>query len=105
MKDDPTGLACQDLVEVVTDYLEGALSADIRARFDLHLELCDACRSYVEQIRTTHRLLILALERDGHSVLFPPYDATIQPGDTGTLVAPLEALETLDLSLRKETER
>ena len=58
----------------------------------------------VEQILTTHRLLILALERDGHSVLFPPYDATIQPGDTGTLVAPLEALEALGRYRRKEAE-
>lgn len=56
MRDDPTGMACQDLVEVVTDYLEDALPADLRARFDRHLEICDACRSYVEQIRLTIRL-------------------------------------------------
>jgi anti-sigma factor RsiW len=56
MRDDPTGMACQDLVEVVTDYLEDALPADLRARFDQHLEICEACRSYVEQIRLTIRL-------------------------------------------------
>jgi anti-sigma factor RsiW len=56
MRDDPTGMACQDLVEVVTDYLEDALPADLRARFDQHLEICEVCRSYVEQIRLTIRL-------------------------------------------------
>jgi anti-sigma factor RsiW len=56
MRDDPTGMACQDLVEVVTEYLEDALPADLRARFDRHLQICDACRSYVEQIRLTIRL-------------------------------------------------
>jgi len=56
MRDDPTGMACQDLVEVVTDYLESALPADLLARFEQHLEICDACRSYVEQIRLTIRL-------------------------------------------------
>jgi anti-sigma factor RsiW len=56
MRDDPTGMACQDLVEVVTVYLEDALPADLRARFDRHLQICDACRSYVEQIRLTIRL-------------------------------------------------
>lgn len=56
MRDDPTGMACQDLVEVVTDYLEGALPPDLRQRFEQHLQICDACRSYVEQIRLTIRL-------------------------------------------------
>ena len=56
MREDPTGLACQDLVEVVTDYLEDALAPDIRSRFDQHLKICDACLSYVEQIRTAIRL-------------------------------------------------
>jgi Trk K+ transport system NAD-binding subunit len=49
----------------------------------------------VEQIRAKYHLLILSVERDGQPVLFPPYDTTIQPSDTGTLVAPLEAIEAL----------
>jgi predicted anti-sigma-YlaC factor YlaD len=50
-------LSCQELVELVTDYLEGALSAEDEARFDVHLAPCDGCRNYVEQIRETIRLV------------------------------------------------
>ncbi len=51
-----TDLTCRELVELVTDYLEDALPASERARFDAHLAECDACRLYVEQMRTTVRL-------------------------------------------------
>ena len=51
-----TDLSCRELVELVTDYLEDSLPAHERARFDAHLEACDACRAYVGQIRTTVRL-------------------------------------------------
>jgi anti-sigma factor RsiW len=44
-------LACQELVELVTDYLEGALSAEDRTRFELHLTYCDWCRTYLRQMR------------------------------------------------------
>jgi anti-sigma factor RsiW len=50
-------LSCQELVELVTDYLEGALSAEQRARFDTHLEPCRGCTAYVEQMRTTIELV------------------------------------------------
>ena len=46
-------LTCQELVELVTDYLEGALSCDDQHRFEAHLEGCDGCRAYLEQTRTT----------------------------------------------------
>jgi hypothetical protein len=46
-------LSCQELVELVTDYLEGALSEDDRARFERHISPCDGCRIYVEQMRQT----------------------------------------------------
>jgi len=49
-------LDCQELVELVTDYLEGALPPDDRARFEAHLVPCDGCRTYLEQIRTTIEL-------------------------------------------------
>lgn len=51
-----TDLTCRELVELVTDYLEGALNVDERARFEAHLADCEACRDYVEQMRTTVRL-------------------------------------------------
>jgi anti-sigma factor RsiW len=51
-----TELTCRELVELVTDYLDGALSPSERDRFEAHLAECDGCRHYVEQIRTTVRL-------------------------------------------------
>lgn len=47
--------ACREIVEVVTDYLEGRLSAEDRARFEQHLSICDGCSTYLEQIRQTIR--------------------------------------------------
>jgi anti-sigma factor RsiW len=49
-------LSCQELVELVTDYLEDALPPGERARFEAHIEPCDGCRTYLEQIRTTIEL-------------------------------------------------
>jgi anti-sigma factor RsiW len=46
-------LACDELVEIITEYLEGALPPSKRARFDAHLELCEGCRIYLEQMRQT----------------------------------------------------
>ena len=49
-------LSCQELVELVTDYLEGALPAEEHERIDRHLEICQGCRVYVEQMRQTIEL-------------------------------------------------
>jgi anti-sigma factor RsiW len=46
-------MPCQELVEVVTDYLEAALPAADRRRFEAHLAECDACVEYIHQIRRT----------------------------------------------------
>ena len=46
-------ISCQEVVELVTDYLEGALPVEVQARFEHHLTLCDGCVWYVEQIRLT----------------------------------------------------
>jgi anti-sigma factor RsiW len=50
-------IICIQFVEVVTDYLEGAMSADERARFESHLAVCPGCTRYLEQIRTTVSLV------------------------------------------------
>jgi anti-sigma factor RsiW len=47
---------CQELVELVTDYLEGALDERDLAAFERHLGHCDGCTEYVEQLRATIRL-------------------------------------------------
>ena len=49
----PGGVTCIEIVELVTDYVEGALSPAQRARFEEHLSLCPPCREYLAQIQTT----------------------------------------------------
>lgn len=46
-------LDCQELVELVSDYLDDAMSPDERGRVDVHLAECDGCVSYIEQMRIT----------------------------------------------------
>ena len=46
-------ISCQEVVELVTDYLDGAMSPADVARFDHHLSLCEGCVFYVDQIRMT----------------------------------------------------
>lgn len=47
------GLTCQQLVELVTDYLEGALPDEERLRFEMHIAGCVACTNYLAQMRRT----------------------------------------------------
>ena len=49
-------LACQEVVELVTAYLEDTLRASDCERFEEHLVFCDGCDNYLEQMRTTIRL-------------------------------------------------
>ena len=49
-------LVCQEVVELVTDYLEDALSRRDRRRFERHLAGCPHCTEYLAQIRETIRL-------------------------------------------------
>jgi anti-sigma factor RsiW len=46
-------LVCRQAVELVTDYLEGALTADEQARFEAHLDGCPHCTEYLRQMRVT----------------------------------------------------
>jgi anti-sigma factor RsiW len=46
-------LSCQELVELVTAYLDDALLPADRARFEAHIAGCDGCTGYLEQIRLT----------------------------------------------------
>jgi anti-sigma factor RsiW len=57
-------LACQQIVEMVTDYLEGALSRSQRRRFEAHLAGCEHCTEYLEQLRVTIRLTGRIREED-----------------------------------------
>lgn len=48
---------CRQVVELMTDYLEGTLSAADRARFEEHIAGCDGCRAYLAQMRATRRII------------------------------------------------
>ena len=50
-------MPCRELVELITEYLEDRLSPQDRARFEAHLDQCEACRTYVDQFRQTIRVL------------------------------------------------
>ena len=51
-----TDLTCQELVELVTDYLEGELSSGDRLDFERHPVWCSFCRDYLDQMRATIEL-------------------------------------------------
>jgi anti-sigma factor RsiW len=57
-------LSCRELVEIVTDYLEGTLPPAERARVDAHLRECPGCTTYIEQMRETVRLTGRLREED-----------------------------------------
>jgi len=51
----PADLACRELVQLITDYLEGVLPAAERERFDRHLASCRGCAAYLRQMRSLVR--------------------------------------------------
>ena len=50
-------MKCREVVELMTDYLEGALTAADRERFEQHIVGCDGCRAYLQQLRLTLRAM------------------------------------------------
>ena len=53
MSEEPT---CREVVELITTYLERKMPADERRAFEEHLDACEGCRNYLDQVRTTIRL-------------------------------------------------
>ncbi|HMJ40195.1 MAG TPA: zf-HC2 domain-containing protein [Verrucomicrobiae bacterium] len=47
---------CRQVVELMTEYIEGTLSIDERTRFEEHIAGCDGCRAYLAQMRTARQL-------------------------------------------------
>lgn len=72
MTDNPD-LACAEIVELVTAYLDGSLDPDTRARFDEHLLDCEGCQNYLQQFRTT----VTTLGRVGPDELDPAFRAKL----------------------------
>jgi hypothetical protein len=69
-------LACKELVELVTDYLEGVLPPSLNEEFQAHLAGCDGCTEYVRQIGITMRAL---QEADFHLAPRPPITVGSNP--------------------------
>lgn len=58
----PSGkLTCRDFLDLVLDYVEGDVNADVKALCERHLEICRACRDYLASYRTTYRLELATL--------------------------------------------
>ena len=66
-------LACAEIVELVTAYLDGSLDPDTRARFDEHLLDCEGCQNYLQQFRAT----VATLGRAGDDELDPALRAKL----------------------------
>ena len=60
----PHELTCQELVELVTDYFDGALAPAERLRFEEHISVCSPCRKHLKHMRETIRLLGTLTEQD-----------------------------------------
>jgi anti-sigma factor RsiW len=54
---DDGALSCQEMVELVTDYLEGALPPADHSRFEAHIAGCEGCTMYLRQMREMLELL------------------------------------------------
>lgn len=50
------GYTCQEVVALASDYLDGAMTNEQMTEFELHLNFCDGCFSFVDQVRTTAAL-------------------------------------------------
>ena len=57
-------LSCQALIEFLDDYVEDRLPTVERARFEEHLEVCDACVRYLKSYRGTVQLLSVVASQD-----------------------------------------
>ena len=64
MSDSADHITCQEVVELVNDYLEGELHPDEMALFEQHLNFCDGCVRYVDQLRLTVAALGKVAEED-----------------------------------------
>lgn len=53
---DPHHLTCRDAVELVTDYLEGALSSEDLLGFEEHVVLCEGCAAHLDNLRRLRRV-------------------------------------------------
>jgi anti-sigma factor RsiW len=60
----PKDIACREVVQILTEFLEGALEEGERTRVEQHLVLCPGCSEYLRQIRATIQATRKLSERD-----------------------------------------
>ena len=87
-------LTCRDVVEIITDYLEDALSPGDRLRVEDHLRACPGCTNYLEQMREMIRLTRMVNEEE-----IPGETETAAPG----CIPYLGQLRAIDAVLSFET--
>ncbi len=86
----PIGLTCQELVGLVSDYLDQSLEPEVQTRFELHLGACPGCVDCLNQIRQTIKASESLREesldpviRDALLDAFRSWHVTVRPaGDT-----------------------
>ncbi|MGH8969780.1 MAG: anti-sigma factor family protein [Actinomycetes bacterium] len=80
-------ISCQQLVELVTDYLEGVLDDGTRAEIEAHLALCPGCDDYLDQMRSTIDALghvpVESLSEDAQSELMAAFRSYHGPPEAG----------------------
>jgi Putative zinc-finger len=50
------GYTCKEVVELAAEYIEGAMTTSQRTRFEMHLNFCDGCFTFIDQINATAAL-------------------------------------------------
>ena len=50
---DERALTCKELVELVTEYMEGTLSPEDKERFEAHVATCSGCAAFLQQMKKT----------------------------------------------------
>ncbi len=81
--DNELRIACADAVELVTEFLDDALSPEDRANFEIHLSLCEGCQAFLDQI---NRTITLTSESKTTTVDVLPdnFDALLDALDSAT---------------------
>lgn len=51
MSERASGYTCREVIDLVTEYLEGAMTPETRTDVELHLNYCDGCSTFLDQIR------------------------------------------------------
>ena len=68
----PKGIACQQFVEMVTDFLDDALSPADRATVEAHIADCEDCTEYIAQLRDLISRNAARLDQPGGALNLPP---------------------------------